>query len=70
MFIGKSPDIIANLLNTRLRVLKIRQPSVLLLDNLDFLNAQVEDEDRRRFISKVYLSMFLYLPPFNADSLI
>ncbi|KAI6191380.1 Peroxin-1 [Aphelenchoides bicaudatus] len=53
-FKGKSPDSIKNLLDARLKLLKTRTPSLLLLDNLDFLNSQVEDEDRRRFISKTY----------------
>lgn len=55
---GKSPDTVGNLLDVRLKILKIRTPALLLLDNLDFLNSQVEDEDRRRFISKVYTSVF------------
>lgn len=55
---GKSPEAISSLLEWRLKMLKTRAPSILLLDNLDFLNVHLEDEDRRRFISKVYLSEF------------
>jgi hypothetical protein len=63
-FLGKSPDSIGTLLDARLKVLRIRTPALLLLDNFDFLNSQVEDEDRRRFISKVYTSKFLLVCKF------
>ncbi|KAI6205720.1 Peroxin-1 [Aphelenchoides besseyi] len=53
-FKGKSPETIAANLEARTTILQARRPSLLLFDNFDFLNSHVEDEDRRRFVSKVY----------------
>ncbi|KAI6210520.1 Peroxin-1 [Aphelenchoides besseyi] len=53
-FKGRSPETIAGNLETRLTILQARRPALLFFDNFDFLNSHVEDEDRRRFVSKVY----------------
>ncbi|CAD5234279.1 unnamed protein product [Bursaphelenchus xylophilus] len=56
-FKGKSPDNIALFLDQKLRYLQNRWPSVLFLDEFDFLNKEFEDEERSKFISKVYLKI-------------
>lgn len=37
-------------------ILESRQPSILFLDNLNFLNTNIEDEERKKFVDKIFKS--------------
>lgn len=56
--LGKSAETIGAFLEARLKFLAARRPALLLLDDLDFLNCAVEDEERVKFVAKVYSSEF------------
>lgn len=53
--LGKA-DTIEKMLNEKIQMLKMRKPSVLLLDNLNFLNVHFDDEERKKFVDKIYRS--------------
>uniref|UniRef100_A0A914PXS7 ATPase AAA-type core domain-containing protein n=1 Tax=Panagrolaimus davidi TaxID=227884 RepID=A0A914PXS7_9BILA len=51
---GKSLETIEKQLDEIIEICETRMPSILFLDNLNFLNINMEDEDRKKFIDKVY----------------
>ncbi|CAD5229524.1 unnamed protein product [Bursaphelenchus okinawaensis] len=64
-FKGKSPDNVSLFLEQKLRLLEARWPSVLFLDQFDFLNNSLEDEERSKFIAKVYLKISSLIYDYN-----
>lgn len=59
MCLGKT-DSIEKVLNEKILMLKARKPAVLLLDNLDFLNVHLDDEERKKFVDKIYRSIVFF----------
>uniref|UniRef100_A0AC35FHZ4 Peroxisomal ATPase PEX1 n=1 Tax=Panagrolaimus sp. PS1159 TaxID=55785 RepID=A0AC35FHZ4_9BILA len=51
---GKSLETIEKQFDEIIEICETRMPSILFLDNLNFLNINMEDEDRKKFIDKVY----------------
>ncbi|KAH7714103.1 peroxisome biogenesis factor 1 [Aphelenchoides avenae] len=54
---GKPLSLIASQLRAATESAELRRPSVILLDNIDFLNHNVDDPERRRFIQKTCRSI-------------
>ena len=53
---GRSLETIEKQLDESIEILESRSPAIVFLDNFGFLNITVDDEDRKRFIDKVFTS--------------
>uniref|UniRef100_A0A7E4VS65 Peroxisomal ATPase PEX1 n=1 Tax=Panagrellus redivivus TaxID=6233 RepID=A0A7E4VS65_PANRE len=51
---SKSVETVQKQLSDALKFVQKRKPSILFLDNIDFLNVNLDDEDRSKFVAKVY----------------